>query len=211
VPRLLATMGTSPGAVYETLLNLCRGSYDCGAETCPSIRVDRVTLIRTSNPKVVLASRIAALLIACNTAIFPEGDPRRLQCTIRDIGIAEAKAEDIDSRRAYEEFTRQIASIIGEGDIVDVTGGRTSMAVAAALTPLKLKLKEVMIVSTIIPQDLYRQTAAALDTLQKNYNIEQLEQTIQEKGCQALTQQQPQLRLLQQLVTGKAKTILLHP
>jgi len=31
-------------------------------------------------------------------------------------------------------------------------------AAAAALTSLKLKLKEVMIVSTVIPQEHYRQT-----------------------------------------------------
>jgi len=210
--RLLATMGTSPGSVYETLLNLCRGSYECGGETCPRISIDTVTMIRTSNPRVVAASRLARLLITCSQTIFPEGDPRRLPCRVSNVGLVDAGVDDIDSRSSYERFSEVVRRNIGEGDIVDVTGGRVSMAVAAALTPLRFRMRDILVVASSIPQEAYQETSRIVEEFMARYSLDAIEERVYgEAGCSALSGFEGLTSLLQRIVTGQARTVVLYP
>jgi hypothetical protein len=204
-------MGTSPGAVYETLLNLCRGSYDCGGTSCPRLGIDQVTLVRTSSPAVEFAARVARLLIHCNNQVFPGDDPRRLPCTIRSVGVIPLGFPDVSTRKDYEALLQTITKSLGRGDVVDVTGGRVAMAVGAALAPITYSVRDVMIVSTSIPQDRYKAIGAALDKIRANYDLERIEREAIEQGCQTLRKYPGLASLLRQLVTGEATTILLYP
>ncbi len=204
-------MGTSPGAVYETLLNLCRGSYDCGGGECPRLSIDQVTLVRTSEASVEAAARVARLLIHCSGEVFPEGDERRLPCSVRSVGVVALGFPDIRARSEYEEFRRRIASVVGQGDVVDVSGGRVAMSVGAALAPLVHRLREVVVVATSVPQNTYSATKAAMDSIKANYDIERIEQEVVEQGCRVLQGYPGLVELLRRLVTGEATTILLYP
>ena len=125
VARLVATMGTSPGVVYEALLNVCRGRYD--APYSPAVPVDTVVMVHTSAPGVVRAAGIARLLIYCSHAVFPEGDPRRLPCWVESVGLAPVDVEDVDTGKAYEVYYNSIQRHIGQGEIVDVAAARAAI------------------------------------------------------------------------------------
>lgn len=204
--RLVATVGTSPGVVYEALLNVCRGLYD--APYSPAVPVDTVVMVHTSAPGVVRAARIARLLIHCSHAVFPEGDPRRLPCRVASTGLAPVGAVDIDSRRAYELYHGAVSRHIGPGDVVDVTGGRASMAVAAARAAIGQP--GTMVTTTIVPQDAYQAAMAALNVL-RNYDLDTVMERALSEGCGVLGKYPGLAEALGRLVTGRARTILLYP
>ena len=205
--RLVASLGTSAGVVYETLLNLCRGSYD-GWYT-PRLCIDEVVLVRTNAPAVEQASKVLKLLLACSD-LLPKD--RRLPEYCRSPRVVDIVVDvaDIDSRAAFEEYAGRVTRVVGKGDVVDITGGRASMAVALARAALASPA--TMVVTTIIPQDKYRATTTAQSTLLKNYNVDQILNVLREKPCSELAREMPDLaRILSEIVTGKAKTIQLYP
>ncbi len=206
--RLLATLGTSPGPVYETLLNLCRGSYE--APYTPRIRVETVTLVHTSNPAVKDAYHAAKLLILCSHTLFPEGDDRRLpgECLPREVSSLPLEIDDVASRSEYEEFVKKIQSVVGPGDIVDISGGRVAMAVAAAM--YASSMPGTMVVASAVPSDAYRSLSNVFATLRQKHSLGKLVEAVEEKGCKALIGTGAD-KLFAQLVTGKARTYALHP
>ena len=209
--RLIATLGTSPGAVYETVLNLCRGSYDCGSEDCHRISINTITLITTTHPRVILSGKVSHILLECSEALFPPDDPRRLPCSIDSVNIIHVDVKDIDSKSAYEKFKKTIASTVSSGDMLDITGGRASMAVAAVLaTHVEKKLHDVGVYTTIIPSELQRATMSAAERL-NNFNIDKLYERFKKEGCNTLKDTHEIAKVLRDLVTGRAQTIQLHP
>ena len=210
MPQFIATMGTSPGAVYETLLNLCRGRYDAGEETPMPVTVKLVRIIHTRDPRVEAAAKAARLLIHCSAVIYPEGDERRLPCSVPSAGLIPLSGEDVKTRRGYEELMEKVRELAGEEreTHLDVTGGRVAMAVAAALAAREAGAS---VYTSSIPQEKYRELNAAFQALTANYDLDAVWAAVQAEGCQALARYQGIRELLAKLVTGRASTVRLHP
>ncbi len=204
--RLIATMGASPGAPYETLLNVCRGSYD--APHAPPIRIREVVVVRTSGVDVRYAYWLFKLLILCNR-FLPEA--KRLDCVVERIFDVEVDVEDVVSREDYEKYRDAIERNIGEGDIVDVTGGRVSMAVAAMQAASSHN--KVAVMATIVPQKEYSAINAAKTSILNNFDVKGLLDKVERSGsCDVLARENPSfVKTLSRLVTGKAVTIQLYP
>ncbi len=207
--RLIATMGTQPGSVYETLLNLCRGRYDRGDETSPPIPIDEVVLVYTKSKDVVDAYRLARLLIACSQHIM--GEQLRLPCMVRKIIGVPVDVEDIDSRQSFESFYNTVRRSVSQGDIIDVTGGRVAMGIAAARAAWESK---AMIVASVIPAERYSEINAAKRAILATYDIGSIVSDLEhgKLSCLELADRYRGLaRDLSKLVTGKASTYLLYP
>lgn len=209
--RLLATLGTSPGVVYETLLNLCRGSY--GGDM-PRLAIDEVTLVYTSNRLVREAYAAARLLVLCRDTVFEEGDERRLpgNCRVERVTGAPLGFEDITGRREYEEYINTIRRLISPGDIVDVSGGRAAMAAGAALIAA-LEKPKAMIVATVVSSEAYQKASESFRKLleqEKKPSI--LMDELAGRSCSLLAEEyEPIRRILASLVTGRATTYILYP
>lgn len=205
---LVSTLGVSPGVPYETLLNLCRGSYD--APYNPPLKVDSVTIVYTTHPMVVSSYMVAWLLIECGGEIF-RGSSKSLPegCGRVTVDGVKLPFEDVDSRERFQHLAYRLRRIIGRNDVVDVTGGRASMAIAASLAAAEAG---AMIVTTLISPQLYNQVSSAFDTLIKRHPIDKILREIMEAGsCSPLNNYPETKELLGRLVTGTAKTFVLHP
>jgi hypothetical protein len=206
--RLVATLGTSPGVPYETLLNLCRGAYD--APYNPPLRIDSVTLVYTSSPRVVASYRAAQLLLACHRQLFKDNEKSLPEgCRLRDVGGVELGFEDVDTRERYESLSHRLYRVLGRDDVVDVSGGRAAMAAAASLAASRLG---ATVVATVVDPQLYSQTSSAFTALIQNYDLDKIHGEVLERGgCEVLEKYPGAAGLLRQLVTGRAKTFVLHP
>jgi hypothetical protein len=209
--RLIATLGTQAGSVYETLLNLCRGTYDYGERGAPRISVDEVVLVYTRAEPVLDAYRLAKIILACQRYIMPNHLRLPETCVIGKIVAAPVDVEDVDSRRGFERFYDVVKMNISRGDVVDVSGGRVAMGVAAALAARNV---EAMIVATTIPPERYQEVESAKKAILTTYDVKgiltELEQGM--LSCYELVQKYPELaKQLAKLVTGQARTYVLYP
>ncbi len=209
--RLVATLGTQPGSVYETLLNLCRGAYDYGEKESPRLSIDEVVLVHTRGAVVVEAYRLAKLLLACQRHVMPQELRLPNHCHVGKIVAAPVELEDVDSRRGFEEFYRVVRANVSRGDVVDVSGGRVAMGVAAALAA---RDAEAMVVASVIPSEEYQQVESARKAILSTYDVRgvlsELEQGL--LACHELPDRYPELaRQLARLVTGRAVTYVLYP
>ena len=207
--RLVATVGTQPGSVYETTLNLCRGSYDRGGEESPPIAVEELVLIYTRGREVVAAYRIARLMVACSVHVMPE--QVRLPCTVRRIVGVPVDVEDVDSRKSFEEFYRAVKRNVSEGDVIDVSGGRVAMGIAAARAAWEAN---AMVVATVVPAERYSEINAAKRAILSTYDVGEIASSVEEGrlSCFELASRYPDLaRNLARLVTGRATTYVLYP
>ncbi len=207
--RLVATIGTSPGTVYETLLNLCRGRYDSGEEKTSPIPVDTVVIAYTSAQKVVNAYRVASLLVKCSKTLF-QGTKKELPspCNVEKIIGVPLGIADVSSRKEYEIFYEKIGSYIDQGDVVDVTGGRVAMAVAAAIRAAK---RDAMVVASTVPPEKYRELGSVFDSILQTYDLDRIISEVENSGCEALDKYENLKTALRKLVTGEAQTYVLFP
>ncbi|ARM76921.1 CRISPR-associated ring nuclease Crn1 [Acidianus manzaensis] len=140
--KLVCTLGTSPGGIFETLGNLRKGNYE--AENPIPVNIKEVYVIRTSDKAVDIAWKLVKAIFAC--------------CGEKDVTISDISLQitDITSNSDYELFMKEVSSRISKGDYVDFTGGRKAMSVAAAIAAKELNAH---IVTTIIPQNEYNEIA----------------------------------------------------
>ncbi|AKV74186.1 MULTISPECIES: CRISPR-associated ring nuclease Crn1 [Metallosphaera] len=138
--KLVSTLGTSPGGVFETFMNLRQGKYE--AENPVPVDIKEVYVIRTSDPAVERAFRLLKAIFAC--------------CGGREVEVAgiPLAMNDINTRSDYLQFRREVLSRISPGDYVDFTGGRKAMSVAAVLAA---RQREAHVVTSIIPQADYNE------------------------------------------------------
>ncbi|AWR98668.1 CRISPR-associated ring nuclease Crn1 [Metallosphaera hakonensis] len=148
MPKLLVTLGTTPGGIFETFENLKRGNYE--AENHPPVHISEVYVIRTSDPAVNLAWKLVKAVFAC--------------CGGKEVTIADIPLEinDINSKQDFLTFKRAIKARLSPGDFVDFTGGRKAMSVAAAIEAREAGAK---VVTTIIPQQEYVRITNLLNSL----------------------------------------------
>ncbi|WP_221288388.1 CRISPR-associated ring nuclease Crn1 [Stygiolobus caldivivus] len=146
--RLIATLGTSPGGIFESYKNLINGTYE--EDNPEKIRVDEVYVIRTADKSVEFAWKLVKAIFVC--------------CGGRDVAIYDIPLSitDIYSRKDYLLFKKEVENKIREGDFVDITGGRKSMAAAAALSAMRKRAKTI---TTIIPQPEYNRIQKEIEGL----------------------------------------------
>jgi len=61
--KLIATLGTSPGGIFETYTNLINGTYE--SENPTKIEIQDVYIIRTKDKEVELAWKLVKALFIC--------------------------------------------------------------------------------------------------------------------------------------------------
>ena len=205
--RLVATLGASSGVVYEAVLNLCRGTWESPYAT--PIQVDEVVVVRTTAPQVETAFKLLKLLFACSETLPPD---KRLPENCRAIRIVDVPVpvQDITDKDSYLQYYDAVRRQIAPESIVDVSGGRAAMGIAAARAAIATPY--TILVTTIIPPEKYQATTAAQNTLRQHYNIDQILEQLEKHTCKEIAKTYPDIpKLLAQLVTGKAKTIQLAP
>lgn len=188
--KLISTLGTSPGGIYETYVNLAKGNYE-GEEGQP-IEISEIYVIRTKDPDVEFAwELLKAIFVCCGT-------PKKVE--IADIPL---DINDVDSRSSFQLFNNAVKEKINVGDYVDITGGRKSMSVAAALAAVTMKAH---VVNSIIPQ---KETNRIQDMVKRLKDKKEIIGTIGNRGKNADTEKQCKDLGICDLVSSLARTILL--
>lgn len=147
--KLVCTLGTSPGGIFETFMNLRKGNYE--AENPILVDIDEVYVIRTSDETVQFAWKLIKAIFACC---------ERPAVKITDIPV---DIQDIYSKDDFKKFKDKLSSVVGPKDYVDFTGGRKAMSVAAVLVAREAKAH---VVTTIIPQNEYNRISSIIKELQ---------------------------------------------
>ncbi|QGA54160.1 hypothetical protein GFS03_06035 [Sulfolobus sp. E5-1-F] len=167
--KLVATLGTSPGGVIETFLYLVRKG-----ET-----IDEIRVVTTSNAEVKKAWKIIRLMfICCIQEKFPKVEISEHPLDIEDI----YSEEDLKKVRDF------VKKQLNEGDYLDITGGRKSMSIAAALAA---KSKGAKIVTSIISQDDYNRISKRIRELKDVVEIKnrsECNEQIKETYCSLIVQ-----------------------
>ncbi|MCI2414096.1 MAG: CRISPR-associated ring nuclease Crn1 [Candidatus Aramenus sp.] len=194
--KLISTLGTSPGGIFETYVNLMLGNYDAGGENAGRVQIQEIYVIRTNDPDVDFAWKLLkAIFVCCRAEKNGQG-----QVTLVDIPL---NVNDINSRSDFQTFNNAVKNRINVGDYVDVTGGRKSMSVAAALAALS---QRAHVVNTIIPQEELNRIQGLVRKLkEKKGEIESLGN----KGLTQSTKKECESLGICELVSNKARTILL--
>ncbi|BFH74169.1 CRISPR-associated ring nuclease Crn1 [Sulfurisphaera javensis] len=180
--KLIATLGTSPGGVFETYTNLINGNYE--SDNPSKVEIDTIYLIRTLDKDVEFAFKLVKALFIC----------QKIPSEVVEIKI---NISDITNKQEYEQFKSQIFQKIGKGDFVDFTGGRKAMSVAAAIQALK---RDAYLVTTIIPQSEYNRIQNKLKELKNKEN--EINDILANKNLSLCPE-------LNELIVHGARTILL--
>ncbi|BFI74281.1 CRISPR-associated ring nuclease Crn1 [Sulfurisphaera ohwakuensis] len=181
--KLIATLGTSPGGIFETYTNLINGTYE--SENPSKIEIQDIYIIRTKDKEVELAWKLVKALFIC----------MKVPAQIADIPVS---INDITSKEDYEIFKKEIFQRISKGDFIDFTGGRKAMSVAAAIGAVK---KEAYLVTTIIPQQEYNRIQQQIKELKDREK--EINDAISTGSCENIGEE------LKKLIIHGAKTILL--
>jgi len=179
--KLIATLGTSPGGIFETYTNLINGTYE--AERPEKVEISDVYIIRTKDKDVEFAWKLVKALFTC----------MKVPAQIVDIPV---NISDITSKSDYDLFRKAVFDKISRGDYVDFTGGRKAMSVAAAIGAAQ---RGASLVTTIIPQQEYNRIQ------QKIKELKEKEDEIERAGkgnCRIAEE-------LKEIIAKNAKTILL--
>ena len=189
--RLIATLGTSPGGIYETYKNLTNANYD--AVTKKNHNIDEIILITTNDPNVNFAYKLVELIFA----YFKES------VSIKRVSI---NFSDIDDYKKSLEFLNIIKTIdINEKDLIDITGGRKSMSTILAIEASR---KNAKIFTTIIPQNMYHKISGTISSL-KNYDIESALNELKKDYNEALKRYE-WIKLVENLISKDARTIRIY-
>ncbi|WP_252901503.1 CRISPR-associated ring nuclease Crn1 [Vulcanisaeta sp. JCM 14467] len=135
VVRLVVTLGTTPGGVYESFINLRLGR--CIGCVGP-VGVDEVYVVRSASVEFTW-KLVKAIFTCCDT-----GD-----VVIKDLV---APMEDMEDPEDFRRFMDAVLSVVRGGDYVDFTGGRKAMSVAAALAAREVGAH---LVTTVVPPEEY--------------------------------------------------------
>ncbi len=193
---VLATQGTSPGIVAELVYNILNGRV----EELPSRgTVERVVLVATQHPLVADAARVALSLLKC--CIGYEGGAE----------LQMANVEDVVDRASFGVFVEKVESVLRgvEGSVVlDVTGGRVGMALAAYIAAESVVGRgRLFVTTTQVPSERYRELQN-LFAGNREKLVETSERVLRE-GCESLSAEEKEL--LCRLVTREAVSSVLWP
>ncbi len=113
--KLLSLVGTSPGVLHTVLCLLAREGR----------RPARVVIVATIPEAAEEATAIAAGC-PCPWTRRPPIDRGRIEVVVLPYS-------DVDSPEKVRDFRRRIAALLDLDTVLDVTGGRKAMAIAAAI------------------------------------------------------------------------------
>lgn len=181
--KLVSTLGTTPGGIFETFMNLRQGKYE--GEDVKPIDIKEVYVIRTSDKGVEFAWKLVKAIFTCC---------KGGEVTISDIPLP---MQDITSPEDFKKFRREVFSRVSVGDYVDFTGGRKAMSVAAALVAREVKAH---VVTTIIPQEEYNRVLGVINVLK---NMGDLVEKAGKGNCDPIKD------YICKLVSNEARTVVL--
>ncbi|BES81667.1 CRISPR-associated ring nuclease [Pyrodictium abyssi] len=145
--RLVVLLGTSPGVLHTTLCLL----QEIGSE--PS----SITVYATLPGVAEEALKIA------QTCPCPELGKPPLTSSTRVI-VIELPFDDVVNTNNLEELRRILAPVLGSDTVLDVSGGRKAMAVAAALEAVA---RGSRVIASVIPEDEYERIRSATSLCDK--------------------------------------------
>jgi CRISPR-associated protein Csx14 len=180
--KLVCTLGTSPGGIFETYKNLRKGNYEVDEEVTEAKAVEIKDFRQCSRVRV----EVKAIFACCKE----KGD----EVTNADIPTI----QDITSPNDFKKSKKAIFSRISVGDYVDFTGGRKAMSVAAALSAREVGAH---VVTTIIPQSEYNRVSKIIEELKGK---EDLVERAGNGDCESISD------TICKLISNEAKTILLY-
>jgi len=146
-PKLVALLGTSPGTVHTTLCKLQEHGID----------VDEVVIYATLTHTAAQAQWILWYCPCPKTGKPPLPPPRTPR--ILHLGF-----NDIHGPQELDQLRKALAQDLDHATILDVTGGRKAMAIAAALEAYR---RGATVVATIIPQEEYNRIQQAKNPCEK--------------------------------------------
>ncbi len=144
--RLVALLGTSPGTVHTTLCKLQERG----------IEVNEVIIYATLPEVAEEAQEILRRCPCLSTGKPPLEEKQRVE--IRTLGFS-----DVRSPEDLEELRLALRPAL-RGALLDVTGGRKAMAIAAALEGYR---SGATVVATIISQEEYKRIQEATSLCDK--------------------------------------------
>ncbi|AEM38388.1 hypothetical protein Pyrfu_0517 [Pyrolobus fumarii 1A] len=160
---LVVTQGTSPGVAAEAYHNIVTGravDYDNGVLRG---RVESVVIVATSGSMAVLAARAAAAILTCCMGL----DPNRVRLVFAPC----SDVTDAASYGAYYDAVYEtLESVLEESKdsivVLDVTGGRVGMAIAAfEAVNAMLTRDRVRVTTTQVPPEKYRAVQEAFNEM----------------------------------------------
>ncbi len=191
---VLATQGTSPGIVGELVSNIVSGRVE-GLPGPGS--VERVTLLATGHEMVQLASRVAAAIAKCCAGV-------------ENVEVRAINAPDVVDRASFSQFTELVYEALQgvEGSIVlDVTGGRVGMALAAFIAAYETVGRgRLYITTTQVPPEKYQELQRVFR--EEKALLDELANRVLREGCVLSDEEKKRLC---SLVTGEAVTAVLWP
>ena len=143
--HLVSLLGTSPGTPHTTACKLLE----------EGVHLESYTILATLEQ---YAREAAAILTGCPC---PATGKPPVQQQPRLILLP---FTDVDTPEKLRTLRRTLTQLLDENTVLDITGGRKLMAVAAALEALQ---HGVTIVATILPDHIYNKTRTAKTPCEK--------------------------------------------
>ncbi|MQL54266.1 CRISPR-associated ring nuclease Crn1 [Acidianus ambivalens] len=144
MPRLVSTLGKSPGGIAETLINLTDGNYVAPFDPVP-IKIEELLVVKTKEVEESFYV-LKALLLCCSSFV-----------NVRAINLP---FDDVNSPNDFVQVRETIRKVLKAGDYLDFTGGRKAISSAAVLAAREAGAH---LVSSIIPHEEY-------DSINKKFN-----------------------------------------
>ncbi len=211
--HIVATMGTSPGIVGELVYNIMERRVE-GIQYAEDARVTSITVVGTAHRLVRLAALTVQPLLECCLGYTTP------------VTVKLINSPDVADAQSYQEYYNAVRNTLqehiekgGEDYIVvlDITGGRASMAVAAfeaayhivSRGRLYVTTTQVQTESYTQLQNLYRELAQkGLEEAIKAYL--EAKKNNPDKACQTVKEIQASNGDLCTLVTRQAITTILR-
>ena len=134
--KLVATLGTSPGGIAETLYNLSEGKYVAPFEP-KEINFEELIVVRTKGTDEAFYA-LKAILLCC-------------------VGYEKVKEvlfpfDDVNEPKDFVTVRETVRGLLKPGDYLDFTGGRKAISAAAVLSARDVGAH---LVTTLIDQQEY--------------------------------------------------------
>ena len=137
--RLVSLLGTRPGTPHTTACKLLE----------EGVQLEAYTIVATLEH---YAREAASILTQCPCPVTGEPPARE------EPRLVLLPFTDVDTPEKLRRLRRILSSLLDDTVVLDITGGRKLMAVAAALEALQ---RGVSIVASILPDSVYKEVHAA--------------------------------------------------
>jgi hypothetical protein len=136
MPKLVSTLGKSPGGIAETLVSLTEGNYVAPFDPVP-IKIEELIVVKTKEVEESFYV-LKALLLCCSNFV--------------NVKVINLPFDDVNSPNDFVQVRETIRKVLKAGDYLDFTGGRKAISSAAVLAAREAGAH---LVSSIIPHEEY--------------------------------------------------------